>query len=130
MAGVETAARTTPRLAHLDRLKVVLTAGVIVAHAAMSYGAAGTWIYEEDSLSGPVGTVLSVLVGGGVLFVLGLFFLIAGMLTTGPLQRRGPLRFLRSRLARLGIPVLVYAVVVWPVLEWWIAAARAAGARS
>ena len=76
------------RLAHLDRLKVVLAAGVIVAHAAMSYGAAGTWIYEDDSLSPPTELVLSVLVGGGVMFVLGLFFLMAGMLTTGPLSRR------------------------------------------
>ena len=65
------------RLAHLDRLKVVLTAGVIVAHAAMSYGAAGTWIYGDDSLSPPTELVLSVLVGGGVMFVLGLFFLMA-----------------------------------------------------
>jgi hypothetical protein len=101
-------------------LKVVLTAAVITAHAAMSYGAAGTWIYEEDSLSTPVATVLSVLVGGGVMFVLGVFFLIAGMLTSGPLRRRGPARFLVSRLGRLGLPVLAYALVVWPVLQWWI----------
>jgi hypothetical protein len=120
MTGVETAAQGMPRFGHLDRLKVVLTAGVIVAHAAMSYGAAGTWIYEEDSLSTPMGTALSALVGGGVMFVLGLFFLIAGMLTTGPLRRHGPLRFLASRLGRLGIPVVVYALVVWPVLEWWV----------
>lgn len=108
------------RLAHLDRLKILLTAGVIVAHAAMSYGAAGTWIYEEDSLSQPTASVLSVLVGGGVLFVLGLFFLMSGMLTTGPLLRRGPRRFLVSRLWRLGLPVLAYALVVWPVLGWLV----------
>jgi hypothetical protein len=112
---------TEARLAHLDRLKIVLTAGVIVAHAAMTYGAAGTWVYEQDALSAAARTVLSALVGGGVLFVLGLFFLVAGALTTGPLRRRGPRRFLVSRLGRLGIPVLAYAVVVWPVLQWVIA---------
>jgi hypothetical protein len=112
------------RLVHLDRLKILLTAGVITAHAAMSYGAAGTWLYEKDSLSGPTAVVLSVLVGGGVLFVLGLFFLISGMLTTGPLQRRGPQRFLVSRLVRLGIPVVAYAVVVWPLLQWLIEETR------
>jgi hypothetical protein len=103
----------------LDRLKILLTGGVIVAHAAMSYGAAGTWIYSEDALAAPTRTILSVLVGGGVLFALGLFFLIAGILTSAPLHRRGPGRFLRSRLWRLGTPVLVYAVVVWPLLQWW-----------
>ncbi len=108
------------RLVHLDRLKITLTGGVIIAHAAMSYGAAGTWIYEEDSLSDPAGLALSVLVGGGILFVLGLFFLIAGMLTTGPLERRGPRRFLVSRLWRLGLPVAAYALVVWPMLQWLV----------
>lgn len=112
------------RLAHLDRLKILLTAGVITAHAAMSYGATGTWVYEEDTLSAASSTVLSVLVGGGVLFVLGLFFLMSGMLTTGPLQRRGPRRFLVSRLVRLGIPVLAYALVVWPMLQWLIDAVQ------
>lgn len=96
------AVQAPARLVHLDRLKILLTAGVITAHAAMSYGAAGTWLYEEDSLSDATG----------------LFFLMAGMLTTGPLQRRGPRRFLISRLVRLGIPVLAYALVVWPMLQW------------
>ena len=124
MGRVETFPQAGPgtrsRQLHLDRLKVVLTTGVIVAHAAMSYGAAGTWIYEEDSLSGPVATALSVLVGGGVMFVLGLFFLMAGLLTSGPLHRRGPRRFLASRVWRLGVPVVAYALVVWPMLQWWI----------
>jgi hypothetical protein len=106
------------RLQYLDNLKIVLTVGVIIAHAAMTYGAAGTWLYEEPSLSGVAEGVLGALVGLGVLFGLGLFFLIAGMLTTGPLTRRGPRRFLASRWWRLGVPLVAYAVVVWPMLRW------------
>jgi hypothetical protein len=120
MSRTQTDPGPSPRLAHLDRLKILLTAGVIVAHAAMSYGAAGTWIYEEDSLSSAGGLLLSVLVGAGVMFVLGLFFLVAGMLTSGPLHRRGPREFLVSRLWRLGVPVAVYALVLWPLLGWWV----------
>jgi hypothetical protein len=52
------------------------------------------------------------------MFGLGLFFLIAGILTTGPLIRRGPRRFLASRWWRLGVPLAAYALVVWPVLRW------------
>ena len=106
------------RLVYLDNLKIVLTAGVIVAHAAMTYGAAGTWVYEEPSLSDVTAGMLGALVGVGVMFGLGLFFLIAGMLTTGPLIRRGPRRFLTSRVWRLGVPLAAYALVVWPVLRW------------
>jgi hypothetical protein len=99
-------------------LKIVLTAGVIVAHAAMTYGAVGTWVYEEPLLSDVAEGVLGFLVGVGVMFGLGLFFLIAGMLTTGPLIRDGPRRFLASRVWRLGVPLAAYALVVWPVLRW------------
>ncbi len=112
------------RLIHLDNLKIVLTIGVIVAHAAMTYGAAGTWVYEEPSLSDVTDGVLSALVGVGVLFGLGLFFLIGGLLTTAPLARRGPRRFLASRWGRLGVPLAAYAVIVWPVLRWTADRAR------
>lgn len=109
------------RLPHLDALKTALTAAVIVAHAAMTYGAVGTWIYEEEeTLSDALAGLLGALVAGGVMFALGLFFLIAGMLTTVSLGRVGPGRFLRSRLVRLGLPVVAYALVVWPVLHWVI----------
>lgn len=125
----EVAGADTPRrLAHLDLLKVALTAAVITAHAAMTYGAVGTWIWEsDDRLSGPVRGVLDALVGIGILFALGLFFLIAGRLTTGPLRRHGPLPFLRHRLVRLGVPVAVYALVVWPLLHWLVDVVEAPG---
>lgn len=109
---------TESRLLYLDNLKILLISAVIVAHAGMTYGAAGSWVYEEPSLSDPVQVTLDVVIVLGVLFGLGLFFLMAGMLTPGPLQRQGPRRFLVSRTWRLGLPVVAYAVVVWPVLRW------------
>ncbi len=106
------------RLAYLDNLKVVLVAAVIVAHAAMTYGAFGSWVYEEPSLSTPVEGGLSAAIVLGAMFGLGLFYLVAGMLTPGPLARRGPRGMLSSRVIRLGAPLLAYVVIVWPVLRW------------
>lgn len=106
------------RLLYLDNLKIVLTTGVIVAHAAMTYGAAGTWLYEEPALSDVTSWLLGALVGVGAMFGLGLFFLVGGMLTVAPLRRRGPRRFLVSRSWRLGVPLLAYVAIVWPVLRW------------
>ncbi len=115
---VDDEAAPPSRLIYLDNVKIVLTAGVIAAHAAMTYGAVGTWVYEESSLSDVTGAVLSGFVGLGVMFGLGLFFLMGGMLTTAPLRQRGPRRFLVSRIGRLGLPLLAYATIVWPVLRW------------
>ncbi len=110
--------RRAARLVYLDNLKLALTVGVIVAHAAMTYGAVGTWVYEEPSLSGVAEGVLSAFVSLAALFGLGLFFLLAGMLTPAPLLRRGRRSFFASRLWRLGTPLVAYALVVWPVLQW------------
>ena len=74
------------RLVHLDNLKIVLTTGVIVAHAAMTYGAVGTWVYEEPSLSDAGEGVLGALVGLGVMFGLGLFFLHGRHADHGPVD--------------------------------------------
>jgi len=108
------------RLAYLDNLKVLLVAGVIAVHSAVTYGFDGTWYLEsyEEMASGVVDAVTIVIVIGW-LFGLGLFFLIAGRLSGPSLDRKGPGRFARERLIRLGIPVLAYTVLVSPALEYF-----------
>jgi hypothetical protein len=113
--------RTGKRIGSLDNLKVVLVVGVILGHAAMTYGAAGTWIFEAPSyggatLSGPVKAGANAAIVLGVFFALGLFLYVAGLFTPGSLRRKGARAFASGRLARLGIPVALYAVVVMPML--------------
>ena len=111
------------RVPHLDNLKWVLVAGVILAHAAMAYGAVGSgaWFYVEPSLSSLTQVVLKALIGVGLLFALGTFCLVAGLLTPPALARKGDGPYLRGRLLRLGIPVLAYLVLVTPAIEWLVA---------
>jgi glucan biosynthesis protein C len=108
------------RLAYLDNLKILLVVGVIAVHAAVTYGFDGTWYLESyDEMAGPVVDALTVVIIVGWLFGLGLFFLIAGRLTGPSLDRRGPGRFARDRLLRLGTPVLAYTLLVSPALEYF-----------
>ena len=51
-------------------------------------------------------------------FGLGLFFLIAGRLSSPSLERKGPRRFAKDRLIRLGIPLALYTLLVSPGLEY------------
>jgi hypothetical protein len=119
--------RMGERIGSLDNLKVVLVVGVILGHAAMTYGAAGTWIFEAPSyggatLSGPVKAGASAAIVLGVFFALGLFLYVAGLFTPGSLRRKSAGAFALGRLARLGIPVALYAVVVMPMLAVLIGA--------
>jgi glucan biosynthesis protein C len=110
----------TQRLGYLDNLKVLLVVGVIGVHSAVTYGFDGTWYLESyDAMAGGVVAALTVVIVIGWLFGLGLFFLIAGRLSGPSLDRKGPGRFARERLLRLGVPVLAYTLLVSPALEYF-----------
>ena len=76
----------------------------VIAHAAMSYGAVGTWVYEDDSLGGPGKAIIGTTVGLGAMFGLGLFFFIAGRLTSAAHARLAPRAYVKKRLRRLAPP--------------------------
>jgi hypothetical protein len=56
-------------------------------------------------------------------FVMALFFLVAGLLTPASLDRKGPRRFARDRLIRLGIPLAAFMFVLWPLMTYGLYAA-------
>lgn len=106
------------RLVWLDNLKVVLIAAIIAMHAVLGYSTLEVWTYSElreVTLHPAVeaGLLLVVLPFGLVLMAL--FFLVAGLLSVPTMQRKGPGRFARDRLVRLGIPFLLYVLLIQPV---------------
>jgi peptidoglycan/LPS O-acetylase OafA/YrhL len=109
------------RLAYLDNVRAVLIAGIIAAHALMGYSEYGSWTYQdvqEGRISQALELSLIIPAALGSLFFMGLFFLIAGLLSHDALARKGPTRFARERSLRLGVPFAVYVLVIWPGLEY------------
>jgi acyltransferase-like protein len=108
------------RVACLDRLKVLLVAAIIAGHGVMSYsGLENAWPYQdvqEVALPHAADVVLGALAAPAALFTMGLFFLVSGLLTPGSLERKGTRRFVRDRLLRLGLPLVVWVLVIWPAL--------------
>jgi|JI8StandDraft_2_1071088.scaffolds.fasta_scaffold06387_7 peptidoglycan/LPS O-acetylase OafA/YrhL len=111
-----TATDGRPRTDFIDRLRVVLTAMVIVHHAAITYGGSGGWFYREVTDSGlPSSMGLTLLTAVNQAFFMGMFFLIAGYFTPASLAKKGAARFLGDRLVRLGVPLLVFGFVLGPL---------------
>ena len=106
------------RHAYLDNLKVVLVVGVIVGHVLITYADVGTWAYRETSINDAFLIPSALMVALGSLFAMGVFFFIAGLLTPGPLERKGPGGFLRDRALRLGVPFLVFLLLLYPTVKW------------
>jgi acyltransferase-like protein len=117
------------RLAYLDDLKLLMVAVIIAGHGALAYGTLeNAWPYQdvqEVQLGAASDLILALVVIPAALFVMGLFFLISGLVTPGSVSRKGPRRFARDRLIRLGVPLLVWTLVFWPGAIW--AAHLAAG---
>ncbi|MGH3462343.1 MAG: acyltransferase family protein [Kribbellaceae bacterium] len=110
--------RASDRELYLDNLKVVLIAAVIAIHGVLSYaGGLDVWWYtevRETSLSAVTENAMLVVVGPFGLLLIPLLFLVAGLLTTPSLARKGAKAFVRDRLLRLGLPFVAYVVLVQP----------------
>lgn len=109
------------RAAPLDTLRTILVAWIIGGHALLGYSSVGGWAYDEVkevTLDGNVELALAAVLGPTALFLMGTFFLIAGLFTPPSLERKGAGAFLRERSLRLGVPFLVSALALWPATMW------------
>ena len=111
----------TGRLDYLDNLRASLTALVICHHCNAAYGSPGGWVYIVHESGGPVTEVLTTMFAGITqAFFMSSFFLISAYFTAPGYDRKGPWRFMRRRLMRLGIPLLAYYYVLSLILRYMI----------
>lgn len=105
-----------PRELYIDRLRTVMTVFVILHHTAITYGAPGGWYYNELKPSGSLASfLLTLLVATNQAYFMGFFFLLAGYFSPPSLERKGYGRFLGDRFLRLGLPLLVYILLLNPL---------------
>ncbi len=110
--------RATARYGYADNLKVLLVAGVIIAHVTMAWTGLGTWVFDEPTVREPLLTLLTAVELIGGMFGMALFFLIAGLFTPRSLAHKGLRRFLVDRIVRLGVPMVFFMLVLSPVVEY------------
>ncbi|MHA2304725.1 MAG: acyltransferase family protein [Candidatus Hodarchaeales archaeon] len=115
-----------PRLIFLDNIKLLFAILVIFQHVRVTYGGTGWWYYIESNPYDPFSFIFFLLVTSiGGLFqasLMGLFFLMGGYLTPRSYDRKGVKLFWRERLIRLGIPLLLYIVLIHPIMVYILSA--------
>ncbi|MCB9284709.1 MAG: acyltransferase family protein [Lewinellaceae bacterium] len=104
-----------PRLLFIDNLRTFLISLVLLHHLSITYGAAGSWYYNEARLEGLDFLPMLLFVVTNQSFFMGLFFLISAYFTVPSLDRKGAGKFLKDRLIRLGIPILIFFFVLSPL---------------
>lgn len=102
------------RLFFIDNLRVLLIVLVVIHHLAITYGAVGSWYYQDPAKDTLTSALLTIVTATNQAFFLGFFFMISAYFVPGSFDRKGAGPFLRDRLLRLGIPLLVYDIIIDP----------------
>ncbi len=103
------------RLEFIDNLRWVMIVLVVSMHAAVTYSHLGSWYFMEDPKPGPVTAVVFAIYQTFLqAFFMGLLFLIAGYFVPPAFDRKGVGRFLRDRAVRLGVPSLLFMLLIQP----------------
>src|SRR6516165_8143409 len=109
--GAAVAAGT--RLDFIDNLRLVMIVLVVSMHAAVTYSHLGSWYFMED----PKPALLTIVAFATYqtflqAFFMGLLFLTAGSFVPCAFDRKGLSKFLRDRALRLGVPSLIFMLVI------------------
>jgi surface polysaccharide O-acyltransferase-like enzyme len=114
------------RLAYLDNIRSFVIFLVISMHSAVTYSGFGDWYYTEGS---PNNLSIFSMVFFGFLqshiqaWSMGALFFLSAYLATKALSRHGKIKFIKERLFRLGLPLLIYVFVIsfiiGYILQWF-----------
>lgn len=108
------------RLLFIDNIRIILVCLVILTHLAITYGASGSWYYHEVSGVSVSSALLTLLTSLFQTFFMGFFFLIAAYFIPSSLKRKGMYRFVSDRLARLGVPLVIWILFISPIFGYLV----------
>lgn len=104
--------KSNNHLFFLDNLRVVLIVLVIAHHVGQAYGpTGGAWPIMEAARAPILGPFFTV----NRSFFMSLFFMIAGYFTVMSVDKYGSKVFIKERFKRLGIPVLMWMLMMIPL---------------
>ena len=110
------------RLFFIDHLRASLVILVVLHHVVLVYGAGAPFYYSEPPFTDPLAyIVMLVFVLFNQAWFMGALFLIAGYFTPRSFDHKGSGSFLKGRLVRLGIPLIIWIFVISPVssIGYW-----------
>ncbi len=117
VAAVEVRAKAISRILFVDNLRLFLTALVVIHHVMCIYSGSGSWYYQEGRQDFATSALGTWMLAVDQAFFMGLFMFVAAYFVPGAVDRKGIGRFVKDRLIRLGIPMVIYCWMVRPI---WI----------
>jgi peptidoglycan/LPS O-acetylase OafA/YrhL len=112
--NAETQKMASSRLISMDFVRVLALLGVILFHASGAYANVPYWSIQNGTSNIAIGIRELVDV-----FIMPLFFFLAGYFTLSSLSKKGGWGFFKSKFWELGFVWIVIVILVIP-FSWWI----------
>src|SRR5882757_4933280 len=115
-------AHRAPRLLFIDNVRWTMIILVLSMHAVDTYSPFGNWYYTDR----PPRTGLSTALLFGSYqsflqaFFMALLFFVAAFFAAPSYDRKGFGPFARERCIRLGVPTLLYVVIIGPLTQYFL----------
>jgi hypothetical protein len=91
---------------------------VILHHTAIAYGGVGDWSIVDPAVDDISPIFLTFFTAVNQSYFMSAFFLLAGYFTPRSLDKKGWARFIKDRLIRLGIPLLLFTTIILNINEY------------
>ncbi len=120
-AGAVTGLRSAKRLLFIDNIRWSMIILVLSMHASDTYSPFGNWYFTDRQAMG-LGAKLFFGVYQSFLqaFFMAVLFFIAGYFSAAAYDRKGFSLFVRDRFIRLGLPTLLYMLVIGPLTQYFL----------
>ncbi len=98
------------RIHYIDNIKVFLTMLVVAHHAAQPYGpTGGMWVMDDPANANWLGNFFFI----NASFMMGFYFFVSGYFMMFSIDRKSTADFIKDRLKRLGIPLLIFTFLIF-----------------
>lgn len=115
-----TTVKPKSKITYIDNLKVLMIVLVVLHHTFITYGAPGGWYYVQKTTQEGALAMMTMFVAVNQSFFMGFFFFLSALFVPSSFNKKGPARFVSDRLLRLGVPLLVYSLILSPVLNYTV----------
>jgi glucan biosynthesis protein C len=111
------------RLFFIDNIRWLMIIFVVMTHVAVTYSNLGMWYYIEPAKPDIVSLAFfGIYQSFTQAYSMGLLFLIAGYFVPGSFDRKGFSKFLSDRAMRLGVPTLIYMLLINTTINYYFLA--------
>ena len=116
MSMPSVSAGAKPRMAWIDNIRWTVIAMVVLVHACVTYSGLGSWYYKEPAVL-DIGAKLVFWMYSifSQAFFMGLLFFVAAAFVPASYDKKGFGRFVGERALRLGVPALIFMLVLDPI---------------